>query len=377
VTRLKVVAVENNWLITIPRCNLPEELRKKVKSALLPLKELQEKLCRIADEKCPNILRAQDIQILDSGSLATDREQHEARLQQFGAAAAEQLAKFFSGVGSVGVTWGNTIWWIIRALEANPSCLPEHKKPITFVPLSGVLLNDPSIKLSSTSLVEQLHQLVNPESKEPPLSLGAAPARIPYRFQKSGNPLSDEERQALIEFTHDIRDYRKIFPPDKHQTDMKASPRAKISRQNFTSSIPKVELLDALITSVGCDYSLSDDPWLDEVSTRENLPPSDLARVTHGDIGGVFLPKEEIEKTEPEMWTILKDINDRWMGAKQEHFENCAKKAALSRMPGVILVAVGSRKARIVTECVRKGLVNQLIIDSDLAQAIVELDAPT
>ena len=98
--------------------------------------------------------------------------------------------------------------------------------------------------------------------------------------------------------------------------------------------------------------------------------------MTHGDIGGVFLPKEEIRKSDPLMWRKLEDINTYWMGAKKTHFEHCAKNAAKAQTPGVILVAVGSRKARIVTECVRKGLVNQLIIDHDLARAIVELDAP-
>ena len=275
VTRLKKHAVKENWLITTTRCNLPEELRRKVENSVLPIVEgVRTKLCRIADEECPNILRAQDIQILESGSLATDRDQHEVRLQQFGAAAAEHLAKLFSGVGLVGVTWGNTIGWIIRAIEANPSCLPEREEPITFVPLSGVLLNDPSIKLSSTSLVADLHRIVNRGSTLPPLSLAAAPARIPYQFQKLGKPLTVEQRKVLIEFTHDIPDYRKIFLEDEPETDAaRSSPRANTSRQNRKPSAPKIELLDALITSVGCDYSLSDDPWLDEMSTpRATFP---------------------------------------------------------------------------------------------------------
>jgi hypothetical protein len=51
--------------------------------------------------------------------------------------------------------------------------------------------------------------------------------------------------------------------------------------------------------------------------------------------------------------------------------EALAKRTAVSdgqdRRPGIVVLAIGENKARIVYEVVRRGLVTELIIDHDLA----------
>jgi DNA-binding transcriptional regulator LsrR (DeoR family) len=281
---------------------------------------------------------------------------------------AAWLAELLPAMKVVGVTWGNTIRYLLEALGTNHPKQLRNAKP-TFVPLSGELLNDPSIWLSSTSLVAQLHRVVHGQSGDPPLSLGAAPARIPYRFQATKQKLTKGERESLRALTGDILGYRKVF---RGWTDDRTGERHG----------PLVKRLDSLLACVGCDYSQSKAPWLDEVTSREELSPEDLDRLTHGDLAGVFLSKATIKQSgrkakEPQSDKLDK-FNSRWMGAKEEDIGECAARAAKNKTPGVILVAVGKRKAGIVTECVRQGLVNQLIIDYDLARAIVDLpDIPT
>jgi DNA-binding transcriptional regulator LsrR (DeoR family) len=371
VTRLKNWAIENKWLVTTTCCSLDKEQKRRVTAKHLPLAEsVRSRL----GEGTPSGVR--DIWVFDSGSEATEKDEHESRLQRFGKTAAARLDELLPRMGTVGVTWGNTIGCLIRALGERFPNPPSEGKPTIFVPLSGVLLNDPSISLSSTSLVAQFHRIVNgKDSTHLPLSLGAAPARIPYRFQATKRLLTREEKKAIEALTHDIRGYRIVFLGGKEAEEFNRSlQRSERGPRRGNNFDPQVNRLDSLITSVGCDYSKSKDPWLDELSTREELSPSDLDRLTHGDIGGVFIPKDGISN---ESMRKLNDINSRWLGSKVEVVRGCAEYASEKETPGVILVAVGKRKARIVTECVRKGLVNQLIIDYDLAKAIVDLpDSP-
>ena len=40
--------------------------------------------------------------------------------------------------------------------------------------------------------------------------------------------------------------------------------------------------------------------------------------------------------------------------------------------PGVVVVSVGGDKAEIIKECIRRGLINHLVIDMKLADALEE-----
>ena len=56
-----------------------------------------------------------------------------------------------------------------------------------------------------------------------------------------------------------------------------------------------------------------------------------------------------------------------------EQMKACAKRARQTGSPGVILPVLGHSKARIVIEVVRRGLVNELILDHDIADEIVRI----
>src|SRR5205807_2708443 len=119
---------------------------------------------------------------------------------------------------------------------------------------------------------------------------------------------------------------------------------------------------DCLLTGVGAGYKKTDDPWFKEMTQLEVTTKVVLDKLAIGDIGGIFLAREESTRER------IEDINQRWTGIKEEHIRRCAKEAQQSDRSGVIVVAVGSHKAEIIRECVRLGLVNELIIDYELAK---------
>jgi hypothetical protein len=60
-----------------------------------------------------------------------------------------------------------------------------------------------------------------------------------------------------------------------------------------------------------------------------------------------------------------------WTGVKRDHLKRIARDAARGTRPGVIVVSMGGDdRAAIIAEVVRQGLVNELIIDRALSQAL-------
>ena len=52
------------------------------------------------------------------------------------------------------------------------------------------------------------------------------------------------------------------------------------------------------------------------------------------------------------------------------HLAAVARKAKPMGSPGVIVIAKGAAKARMVAEIIRRGFVNQLVVDASLARAL-------
>jgi DNA-binding transcriptional regulator LsrR (DeoR family) len=353
VSRLKGDAKKSGWLRT--SCHLTEEDEQEVRTRIwTDLSKLQDRLSKWASGKPGNPFDAANVRVFDSGVSGTGATDFQSRLERFGAQAADRLAELAPRMSILGVAWGKTVARLVESLHGHVGA--ERLRGRTFVPLSGVLVNDPDISLSSTSLVTRLHRIVTDDHTEA-LSLAAVPARIPAKFYESARALTDDQKQTIRTFVANIPGHAAIIGDDAGAT----RPRKEK---------PFVDRMDSMITSVGCDYSRESDlrsggRWLDEMIRTENLTKADLDRWAVGDIGGVFLTRSEK--------TPLADVNDRWTGVKKHHIARCARTAKAAGTPGVILAAVGKWKARIVERCVREGLVNHLLIDRDLAAAIVQL----
>ena len=155
-------------------------------------------------------------------------------------------------------------------------------------------------------------------------------------------------------------------------------------------------LSNGLITGVGTASNTSTDPGLIErVNAMQNAPPltrEDFEAYTFGDIGGVYLLRPDLaerialrnaktgaltgnalSERKAIVEAKVKRINAQWTGIQREHVARCAERARSSQQtPGVIVLAVGRAKSGIVIEAVNQSLVNHLLIDQDLADALVE-----
>ena len=237
-----------------------------------------------------------------------------------------------------GIGFGNTLFHLVEALRTFSGGQWGKQRP-TFVPLSGDAWGNRPTRLSSSTLVWRLSKLASLPADAWTPSLGMIPAVIPFSLK--------EERERGVRLLMElVKDYTKIFGRDG-----------------------LAEQCDMILTSVGP----ADSPHGVDSKNFANADgpgKEDLQRILVGDMAGVCYAKPDLTKTDVE---IVKELNRRWTGVQEPALRKCAERA-FRRDPGVgppglVVVAIGPRKAAMVIEAVRMGL-NQLIIDQDLQREI-------
>jgi hypothetical protein len=121
-----------------------------------------------------------------------------------------------------------------------------------------------------------------------------------------------------------------------------------------------IDQLDSILTSCGNAHHFNQF-WTTELP-RLGVSPEKLNSITHGNIGGVLLEREDLSTRDK---ALFDDIDRRWTGITRRHYEQCAQ-----RKPGVVLAAVGHNKADVVLKCVELNLLTELVIDEPLAMAL-------
>jgi DNA-binding transcriptional regulator LsrR (DeoR family) len=339
VSRLLAVARREGWLQT--RCVLPEGAVGAVEQLVFTGRnELRDKLRREADRH--GVAPVRDIRVLHSGGEASDAAGWDARLHRFGRLAAARMQELVPRMGLVGVAWGKTIARVVDGLrQLNPNA-PALPHPLRFIPLTGEPLTYPDPETSSSTLAHRLGEIFTP-GLHAFQSLAAVPAFIPAKFSR--------KNQATIrEFIAEIAGYRLIFE--------RADPDGRTQE-------PLVDRLDAIVTGVGTVSPGVSGRLLDDRLVAERVTKEQLQERVLGDIGGIFLPRTDRD-------TVVRGINERWTGVRLEHVLRCAQAAARDpSRAGVIVLAMGGSKVQITLACVRAGLITELILDHDLAQALL------
>jgi hypothetical protein len=271
----------------------------------------------------------------------------------------------------VGVAWGSTLWHVCQELRNLPPRGPwRDTDPLEFIPLCGDPLVDSPEKYkdrTSSRIVSDLSDTVNGGKAKPPAWLGLVPAFIPRIFAKK------EEIEVIDEYINLVPSYRAIF-------GARESTPAKTTR---TPKAPTIaDELDMILTSAGTEdrprgFGANPLLFLEEADSKL------LAENIHGDIGGVFLPKASpADKKNTKASRLLQELTDGWTGLKRSHLEKCAARAfpefdstsqrGRTMYPGVTLLSFGAEHLNIVREAVRVGLINQLIIGSDIEAALLK-----
>jgi hypothetical protein len=283
-------------------------------------------------------------------------------VEEFASAAAAICKELLSRArATVGVAWGNTIWHVSQALRVLPPQSPwRQQSPIEFVPLCGDPLMD-SVEVyadrTSSRIASELSKTVNGDVARRPAWLGLVPAFIPR------NTFADSELRVIDRLIDLVPQYGRIFG-------------ARVP--SGTAKQPTAADLDMILTAAGSaehPVGFGQSPLLKLESKEAKI----LTENIFGDIGGVLVPKpRERRGTESATHPLVQELTRHWTGLKMEHLSACSARAfhhggALGDRPGVVLLGFGADRAPVVVNAVRRGLVNHLVLGTDLESAVLAL----
>lgn len=273
------------------------------------------------------------VRVFDSARAADGTD---AALAVFAAQAAPYIRDLLLQARVCGVTWGRMLLTIVRAMRSLRVAPMPHRLEV--IPLAGEPLgNEPTMSSSSTLAVE-LGRMMTGDEDYHGKSLTMVPALVPLDF-------TPYEQAAVYKLIDQLPDYRAIF-----------------GRKDAIAGG-----LDCILTSLGRKPL--------GFRFRSMLKPREQ-KLFAGDMGGVLLPRPGLRG---EKLHTAKDIEARWTGLKFEHVKACAERArnpqnGSAAPTGVVLVATEADRAPVVLEVIRRGLVNHLVMDSQLAYALSQLD---
>src|SRR5579863_1882159 len=319
------------------------------------------------------------VQVFYSGPTATDKAGYHKRQQMFGWNAALYLRELVPRMHRVGVAWGKTI---ARLIDGLGPLQPRFTRGTQFFPVSGEPLRAHGEENSATTLAAGLQAFVGGTASDVP-GLNMVIPCIPDLFS------DDVTRQIKHSLLGQVEGYRRIF--------LGASGAAGGGSGNSGPGQQRlIDQMDTLITGVGTASKTSTDPWLIErVNAMHNTPAltrEDFEAYTFGDIAGVYLLRprlseiiaarnartpglsgKALRELNATVEAKVKRINSQWTGIQREHVAGCAERARVSgQTAGVIVLAIGRAKSETVIEAVNQSLVNHLLIDQDLADALVD-----
>ena len=105
-----------------------------------------------------------------------------------------------------------------------------------------------------------------------------------------------------------------------------------------------------------------------ELAQIGGIPRERLKELIKGDVAGALIKRAKLT---PVREREVEDIGKKyWTGIREENLFDIASRARKTGKPGVIIVAIGGNKADVLLAVLKMGLVNELIIDHDLAEAL-------
>ncbi len=128
-----------------------------------------------------------------------------------------------------------------------------------------------------------------------------------------------------------------------------------------------VHRMDAVMTSMGTTDP-EEDPWVLGAAKAAGIDSRILSEHTYGNIGGLFLPREQIGR---ENARLIEMVNRRWTGIQLEDYLKCARRAKRNGVGGTIVIAFGG-KEEVTLECIRRGIATHLVIDAVLAAGLAD-----
>ena len=280
-----------------------------------------------------------ELQVFDSGP-PQETENYTLTIRTFAKPMAAYLSKHLKeeAVTKVGISWGETIFWVAQELKRLLPNPPRVDNPLDCISIAGSPPEvEQSNKKSSAHLAGEFSRILHGEGGES--SSFSVGAWIPAKF-------SPRDVGTIKDFCFTSPSYERAFSKDG-----------------------LVNNLNCLITSVGATKDF-ERPWLHAAAKATKLSVKEFRTLTVGNITGCFLPKPELKAQDRK---ILDDVNFRWLGIQFEQIRKCAKAGSKGTVPGVVLIAIGEGKAELVLEAIRLGLVSILCADQRLSARLQAL----
>ena len=131
-----------------------------------------------------------------------------------------------------------------------------------------------------------------------------------------------------------------------------------------------VSRIDCVLTSIG-PYEIPLGAKIFELMQATRASHEDLRTLVSGDFAGTLLAKPGLDSR---LRDKVESFNACWTGITLKQFKDVALRAHKDqRKPGNVVIAAGKEKASVLLEAVRRGLVNQVIVDQALANQLLVL----
>ncbi|HSV72149.1 MAG TPA: sugar-binding domain-containing protein [Chthonomonadales bacterium] len=278
-------------------------------------------------------------------------------VERVGLVAAHRLGEALAnGDHVVGVNWG----WSVRHCVANlrPPCPNPN---LRFVPLVGSLSldeNDPHFEEAIECSSNRLAQLAASAFRAPRVPRLNTPAYVPRRFHADAYGLS-----AIRDFIESDVSHRRVFG-------------GRDERGEWSAGL--IERMDTLITGLTSLDVQTLPAYRPGLITTEDLPALQRAGVV-GDLALHLLVDGDHRRPETEEAAgsdegLVAAINDLIVGASPADFVRVAERARSGEREGlgVVVLAAGPWKARILATAMKLRAVNELITDFDTARALCD-----
>ena len=245
---------------------------------------------------------------------------------------------------------------VATAIDAMKKAQTDRRDPResaqTVIPLLGEPLGRTITQHSSSVLASKLAETFNPNVRPgSTLSLAPVPALIPEGMTKA-------EIRAIRKLIGRITAYHEIYGAEESDSHGKGK------------FVPWIGRVDAILTSISAQerpLGFDDDRLVRAAGIRRER----LNELVIGDLCGAVIPRPHLDSASK---NEIESIMERWTGVSLTQLEACANRAR-NGAPGIIVLAIGANKASVVHEALRRGLIQHLFMDEDLADRLGEICA--
>jgi hypothetical protein len=336
-SRRRKEAEKLGWLIhVVPEEQFSQDLMAEIREMTSP-RELVNKLKGLSP-------KLKNVSVFYSGSEGTTSEDWDYRLKYHSPFAARRILRVLeqAQAQNVAVSWGHQVAAVAQATVSIAS--KRSVRVMRFIPTAGEPFQGPTRwpERTSTAVVALLHRRFGDHERERPLSMAGVAAVLSDAYEAN-------IRDAILQYISSLSDYRRIFLGAGAEPPL----------------ISQVDTMLGSVASLGQGLTM----YHAELAQIGGIPRERLTDLVEGDIAGILVKKVQAKLTAPQEEEFEK-IRKSWTGIRTEHLLDISTRALATGKPGVVVVAIGRNKAAILLAALRMGLINELIIDHDLAEAL-------